>query len=227
MLEAEEHVDHRAMAAELLKDRLYANGVSVEYLQQQMPTTYLSLIGLFSDIMRKEGINQLPQGSFADTYHVMQDWTSTISHRQQGVMVMALRGPDGLPKESGCKNVIRSFRASVMNSGDTKKPLALGEALLSKYDKYMTMEFLSIEFKWKEVCEAFVSDIDTYNIHFLQHFLHAAMVVAFNHPNETMRARWEYCANRIAKKLHIHLETKEEFTHRLRDGVRTVNEELA
>lgn len=223
MSQLNELVDYRAVAKDLLADR----GISTGYFEDEMPTTYLSVVGLISDLLREGGISSHPQRSFADTYHVMQDWTSTISHRQQGVMVMALRGPDGLPKESGCKNVIRSFRASVMNSGDTKKPLAIGEALLSKFDKYMTMQFLSNELSWIEVCEQFVSDIDTYNIHFLQHFLHAAMVVAFNHPNEILRARWSYCANRIAKKLHIHLETQEEFTHRLRDGVRTQNEELA
>lgn len=159
--------------------------------------------------------------------HVMQDWTATISHRQQGVIVLALRGPDGLAKESGCKNVIRAFRACTMNSGEKRRPLALHESLDSKNDKFMNMELVSNRDLWEAECERFVADIDTYNVHFLQHFLHAAMVLAFNHPHATIAANWLYCAERIAKKLHIHLETKEEFTHRLRDGIRTEKEELA
>lgn len=159
--------------------------------------------------------------------HVMQQWTAEISHRQQGVIVLALRGPDGLTKESGCKNVIRTFRACTMNSGEQRRPLQLGEKLESKLDNFMTMQFISDRDKWTAECERFVADVDTYNVHFLQHFLHAAMVLAFNHPSLTVRDRWQQFVERLCNKLHIKHESRQEFTHRLRDGLRTEQEELA
>lgn len=191
-------------------------------------SVFMTAIGVITDLLKQADENGHPQLRMgSETYTVLQDWTSTISHRQQGVLLLALRGPDGFPKESGVKNIIRSLRACVMNSGDTKTALALGEALLSKHDTFMTMEYLSDSNVWTTELEHFVRNIDVHNVHFLQHLLHATMVLSFNHPDVTISSRWCECANRIARKLHIKLESRAEFTHRLRDGVRTEREELA
>lgn len=161
------------------------------------------------------------------TYHVMQDWTAMISHRQQGVIVLALRGPDGLTKESGCKNALRTFRACVMNCGESKRPLGVGESLVSQHDKFMRMDLIADSALWEQTVEEFIRDIDTYNVHFLQHFMHAAAVVGYNHPDIRIRAPWYQMYTRICRKIHVNPETKEEITHRLRDGLRTEEEELA
>ena len=99
-----------------------------------------------------------------------------ISLRQQGVLILALRGPDGLTKESGCKNIIRSLRACVMNSGREGKPM--GNGLSWRNDPFMRMDLVVYprhrKKSWEEATQAFLQDIDTYNLHFFQHLIHAA-----------------------------------------------------
>jgi hypothetical protein len=216
---------------------------------------------------------------------VLQDWTTGISLRQQGVLVLALRGPDGLTKESGCKNIVRSLRACVMNSGREGKPMADGtmwrndpfmrmdlviddlewyhatEAFLQDVDTYnlhffqhlihaaavcglhhphrtarnnwwrndpfMRMDLVIDDLEWYHATEAFLQDVDTYNLHFFQHLIHAAAVCGLHHPHRTARNNWWRFYERCCKKLHVHPETPSELQHRLRDGIRTEEEEQA
>lgn len=157
--------------------------------------------------------------------HVMQDWTAEISLRQQGVIVLALRGPDGLTKESGCKNALRTLRACTMNSGRERKPMELGTRWES--DPFMRMDLIKEHSSWVHTADEFLRDIDTYNIHFLQHFMHAAAAVGFNHPIPIVSRHWIWFYERICRKLHVKPETEQEFKHRLRDGIRTDEEEAA
>ena len=56
---------------------------------------------------------------------VLQDWVQECSLRQQGVLVIALRGPDGVRKEDAAKPLVRTMRGLVMNAGRTGKPMEL------------------------------------------------------------------------------------------------------
>lgn len=159
------------------------------------------------------------------TQSVLQDWTAEISLRQQGVLVLALRGPDGLTKESGCKNIIRSLRACVMNSGREGRPMADGTVW--RNDPFMRMDLVTDDVEWYNATQAFLQDIDTYNLHFFQHLIHAAAVCGLHHPHRTVRNNWWRFYERCCMKLHIHPETPAEIQHRLRDGERTEEEEQA
>lgn len=149
---------------------------------------------------------------------VLQDWVMDISLRQQGVLVIALRGPDGVCKEDPAKPIVRTLRALVMNSGREGKPMAMNMQWLS--DPFMSTAYVSNNSSWTITVNTFMDEWDAYNIHFLQHLAHAFAVVGIHHPIEYVRVNCWWFYEYTAHKLHYHPETKEEIQQRLRDGVR-------
>lgn len=73
---------------------------------------------------------------------------------------------------------------------------------------------------WEDAVNAFYGSVDQYNVHFLQHLWHAFAVVGVNHPNGVLKTRCWWFYLRGVYALHMKPETREELTHRLRDGVR-------
>lgn len=149
---------------------------------------------------------------------VLQPWVQRISLREQGVLLGAIRGPDGVRKESKAKIILRNFRGCVMNSGREGKPMDLGT--FYEGDTFMRTVEIYNPPCWFDCVDAFLRDIDEYNVHFFQHLLHAAAVVGVHHWNEIVRPGWWHLYVAGVKKLHMHPETKEEISHRLREGVR-------
>lgn len=68
--------------------------------------------------------------------NVLQDWVQKLPYREQGVLVLALRGPDGVRKEHGAKNLVRAMRGCVMVPA-TGQPLMPGENMPE--DNFMEM----------------------------------------------------------------------------------------
>lgn len=152
------------------------------------------------------------------TKSVLQDWVMELPLRQQGVLILALRGPDGTRKESEAKPIIRTLRACTMNSGREGRPMDLGQRFVG--DAFMRMDLIANPVSWQATMDGFYSSIDEHNIHFLQHLLHAAAVLGFNHPTEEVAWCWLAFYHRGVEKLHMLPESKEQFTYRLRDGDR-------
>lgn len=119
---------------------------------------------------------------------VLQEWVNEIPLKEAGVVVMALRGPDGVRKEHPSKNVVRAFRAVTMVSGVTGRPLTLGEDV----GEFMQMHRIGCPdpAMWNETMRLFFAEWDSYNVHFLLHLMHAASIVGFRHPNEMIMKRW-------------------------------------
>lgn len=149
---------------------------------------------------------------------VVQDWVTDLPLRQQGVLLLALRGPDGARKESPSKPIIRSMRALALNSGRLGVPMEPGETF--KGDAFMRNDLNYDNAAWDEASDAFFASIDELPLHFYQHFIHAAAVIGFNYPVPAVRQNWLNFYHRAADKLHFNPETAEQFAYRLRDGVR-------
>jgi hypothetical protein len=149
---------------------------------------------------------------------VLQDWVMELPLRQQGVLVLALRGPDGVRKEDAAKPIVRTLRALMMNSG--REGTAMGRAVRWHDDPFMSTVYINSDIAWSATAEAFFDQWDAYNVHFLQHLVHAFAIVGMHHPFEDYRARcwklYEFAVN----KLHMYPETPEQITFRLRDGIR-------
>jgi len=152
--------------------------------------------------------------------NVLQDWVMNISLRQQGVLILALRGPDGVAKEDVAKPIVRALRALVMVSGREGKPMDKG--VVWRDDPFMQTVLIGADFEdpWKGATNTFYGSIDQYNVHFLQHLWHAFAIAGIHFPDETIRKRcWNFYL-RGMRALHVHPETPKEIVHRLRDGER-------
>lgn len=149
---------------------------------------------------------------------VLQDWVGGISLRQQGVLIIALRGPDGVRKEDPAKPIVRTMRGLVMNAGRTGKPMEPDTAWSD--DPFMTIYFIGNSLRWETATKEFFNQWDAYNVHFLQHLAHAYAVCGMHYPDQSIRVQaWSFY-DRCCRKLHMHAETPQEVAYRLRDGLR-------
>lgn len=149
---------------------------------------------------------------------VLQDWVLRMSLRQQGVVILALRGPDGVRKEDPAKPIVRTLRALVMVTG--RHGVAMAPGVIWRDDQFMSTLYINDDDSWGATVNAFADNWDSYNVHFLQHLRHAFAVVGIHYPHEPYRKRcWDFYTW-STEKTHDHPETKEEIMHRLRDGAR-------
>ena len=93
--------------------------------------------------------------------------------------------------------------------------------VLWRDDPFMTVVYIDDPELWVIKCGAFFDQWDAYNVHFLQHLIHAFGVCGIHHPNIAWRDRcWKFYEYSCTK-LHMHPETRHQLAWRLRDGVRT------
>lgn len=151
-------------------------------------------------------------------FSVIQTWVIGLPMRQQGVLVLALRGPDGIRKESSVKPIIRAMRACVMNCAFLEG--AMPRNFHDDDDPFMSTLLISQPVAWSECCNLFFADMDEHNLHFIQHFAHAACILGYKQPDMLFRAGWELFYKKLTRKLHWHPETEEDIDWRLRDGKR-------
>ena len=69
--------------------------------------------------------------------------------------------------------------------------------------------------------EAFKKQIDHYPVHWILHFVHAAEIVGYFHPDKFIRRRWNSFYLAMADAFHMRAETKLQNTKRLTDGFPT------
>jgi len=152
------------------------------------------------------------------------DWFDELSLQKQAVLLMALRGPDGDVKHTLFKHLLRALRACCIKSAHMGRMLRDQEAAGS----YMTLAIINkpVDGDWRYAINSYLDDeADAANLHVYTHFMHAAQVLAHHHPDYLMRERWAYCYALFADRLHLNIETTEQFNARLDDYGR-VNWEL-
>jgi hypothetical protein len=132
---------------------------------------------------------------------VLRDWVMKLPLRHQGVLVAAIRGCDGAPKENSAKPIVRALRYAVMNPADERE--------VGMNSAFMRRGFSDDELR------AFLRDWDHYPIHFVIHLMHACEVVAFcgSHKNEAIAFQSAYY--RMVRKLHLNPESPGEMHDRL------------
>lgn len=120
---------------------------------------------------------------------VLQDWLADCSLRKQSAVLLAMRGPDGVPRESSAKNVIRHLRAVVMHEALNEKPDVHGATW---YDgRFMRCDHFDDDFRWENMVNGFLNEIDMYPVHFVQHLMLATAVVANHHADELIANRFD------------------------------------
>lgn len=132
---------------------------------------------------------------------ILQTWATELPLRHQGVLLAAVRGCDGQPKENSAKPITRAIRGAFLNPADRRE--------MSKPSSFMTEGFT------QEELNLFLKSWDHYPIHFIDHILHACEVIGYKHPGAGTRVLFQIAYKRMVNKLHLNPESEQEMDTRL------------
>lgn len=131
---------------------------------------------------------------------VVKEWVKSLNWKQQTVLLTAIRGCDGIPKEDVSKKIVRKYRSIILNCAVPKDPKFM-EDKVTDDDIYL-----------------FSKQPDQYNLHWYCHFMHACEIVGYKHPDKAISNFFNNLYRVMANTLHLNIETKDEMDIRLKDG---------
>lgn len=132
--------------------------------------------------------------------NIMQEWVSTLGLRHQGALVAAVRGSDTNPKEDPSKDLVRSYRAVILNAHSPNP---------TRFIDYVPKH--EVRARMIKVLDSF----DHYPMHFFLHLAYAAEIIGYKHPNKEVAEQWLWFYNTVVYKIHLTPETEEEMDERL------------
>lgn len=134
---------------------------------------------------------------------VIHDWVTALPFTQQALLMLALRGPDGLPKYTTAKYIIHYLRGAIL------KPA---------YPDFKNKDgFMNIDYEqFPALVSSFFEDTDIYPMHFLMHIIHAAEVIGYNHPDDAIGSYWLAFYIRCCTAYHMNPETAKQLNKRLK-----------
>lgn len=143
---------------------------------------------------------------------VVNEWVNKLPYMMQAMMLTALRGPDGMPKDTIVKNILMYLRGTLLKPAD--------DGLDNNSDTFMWMDHTkgymdndSVDFntyaKW------LWEDHDAYPHHFLMHLIHCAEIIGYKHPNGQIRAYWFKFYTDACDVMHMHPESHDQLNRRL------------
>ena len=143
---------------------------------------------------------------------IIQDWAAELGLRHQGVLVSAIRGCDGLPRETTGKEVVRFYRSCVLKAHCGHPRDAVSYMIWPKSSGEM-LGYGSAFFD---------GGMDHYPMHWLTHFMFAAEILGFYYPHPSphsldyeIRDFWSVFYHTLVHKLHLNPETKDQLDKRL------------
>jgi hypothetical protein len=146
---------------------------------------------------------------------VMQEWACDLTFMQQSVLITATRGPDGIRKDHIAKVLLRWFRRCFLYSAFEKKifidPYEPGGGSFTGPCETDFSGDLS------ETVDKYLNTIDELPHHFQLHFMHAAEILGYKHPNKEIRQWWFNFYFKIVEDAHLNIETEKELDYRLGD----------
>lgn len=137
---------------------------------------------------------------------VVRPWLANhCSFKEQAVVLSALRGCDGIPKEDISKKFTRKLRSVLFYP-------AMVNVMSDEVDKYMktTIEPWDVT----RLCK----HLDHYPMHWVMHFAHACEIIGYRHPNQEIRQFWhEIYVRMVREGLHLQPESVQDLDARLGD----------
>lgn len=155
----------------------------------------------------------LPKYSLPLGHSVVPAWIERISFQQQTVLMLALRGPDGVRKHHPAKQVHVAYRGTIIRAAKQGRFLYWGE----RSDSFMSLDLIASEHSWDNALNLFFSHIDELPHHYVSHLAHAAQIVAVYHPHAATRAAWGKFYARWVDDKHLEPETTDTMDARLND----------
>lgn len=150
---------------------------------------------------------------------VVHDWVSELPFMQQALLFTALRGPDGSPKDCPAKDMVKFLRAAVLKPAMMTggvwtdwKPMPSDSFMFGMYDGKSYMS----DGVFDRYRVEFFKDTDSYPMHFLMHLIHAAQVIAYKHPDVSIRTAWLNFYKHACLSLHMDEETEADMDTRMR-----------
>lgn len=152
---------------------------------------------------------------------VTQSWTHGLPYMQQTVLLTAVRGPDGAGKYHPSKYMLRWFRRCTLicalegialttphdkRGGSFTGPSYTGHVIGDEWQHHMETVF-----------SAYLKSLDELPHHFQLHFMHAAEIVGFKHPDIDIREWWRMVYFELARDMHLRPELESELDRRLGD----------
>lgn len=134
---------------------------------------------------------------------VVQDWVSTLSLREQGVLLSAIRGCDDAPKrpyDSAERRLVSYLRYLILNPADPRELMYHGAFMqISPPDPN----------KWSQ------SDLGHYPLHWVSHIMHAFEIIGYRHPDVLHSERGYSIYEKLVHGLHLNVETCDQMIIRL------------
>lgn len=134
---------------------------------------------------------------------IIQPWAAALGLRHQGVLLAAVRGPDGILKDDPIKHLQRYYRGVLLvsHSGDAAKAASFMYAMNEEH--------------FAHACADVIRSMDHYNVHYLLHFIHAVEIAGYKAGAENYGPLWRDLYLSFTKKLHVNPETEAELDARL------------
>ncbi len=154
---------------------------------------------------------------------VLQPWVSRLTLMQQTVLLTAIRGPDGVSKYGPTKMLLRWYRRCMLLSAMDKRvlstPYEAGGGSFTGPSLYrQSGDPEGWQLPMDDLVGSYLRELDAIPHHFQLHFLHAAQIVGYKHPDDAIR-RWWYCTyERLVHDMHLWPETEEQMDRRLGDS---------
>ncbi len=147
----------------------------------------------------------------SDNESVLHDWINELPFTQQALLLLSLRGPDGIEKHSTAKNMLYYMRGVILKPAYEEWIGGVNAETYTGRDGFMCTDYTLFEQDSKD----FFSDLDKYPMHFLMHLIHAAEVIAYQHPDEEISRHWHYFYEKSCDSFHMNIETRSQFNNRL------------
>lgn len=147
---------------------------------------------------------------------VLQEWVERLTFMQQSVLIAAVRGPDGIRKDHAVKVLCRWLRRSFLICAFDRR------AHSNPYEpcggsftgKCMTKEINSID----DALDMYMRSVDELPHHFQLHFMHAAEILGYKHPESEIKEWWNNTYLRLVNDAHLYPESEEQMDKRLSDN---------
>lgn len=159
---------------------------------------------------------------------VLQPWLLALPLMQQTVLLTAIRGPDGVAKYGPAKMLLRWYRRCILFSAMDRKilntPYQLGGGSFTGPSVQggnpitTTIEARDWRREMDRIVGEYLRELDAIPHHFQLHFMHAAEILGYKHPNTTTRDWWRTTYERLVHDLHLWPETEEQLDLRLGDS---------
>lgn len=156
----------------------------------------------------------MPKTSLQES--VLHEWVHGLTFQMQALLLTAMRGPDENNKYNAAKAIIRYLRGTICKPAGEWDKTNNNDFMWGEYVQEWPKSISRVEL-FQKYADAFWSDHDEYPHHFIMHLVHCAEVVAYKHPDESIRVHWKMFYSDACVAFHMNPETAEEMDKRLND----------